>query len=213
MHKKENMSFLEQAWEEREATVYPDLFGETEIGIYPLNHEIFSKNFNQNEIDPTWLHYGVMKYPPQEKHKSWVYITSGMSNPWEAASEEEWSGLGMEFLLEAPDDSDTNILILLNLLAYNILLSCGIYGETPILDLGDRVPVKIEPNLTHLILSKPLKFPEQVKLVSGPFDILQVVGVTQSEWEFAKENSSEETVRKIANSHDFIINPNRESVV
>ena len=207
------MNFLEQAWEEREESVYQKLFGNTETGIYPLNFDIFSKNFNQSEIDPTWLHYGVMKYPPQNGRNSWVYVTSGMSNPWEAESEQEWSGLGMEFLLESAEDSDTNILILLNLMAYNILLSCGVYGDKPILDLGDRIPSKIEPNLTHLVLSSPASFPEQINLISGPFDLLQVVGITQSEWEFAKENSSEEIVTKIEEAHGLLIKPGRESVL
>nr|WP_301539369.1 suppressor of fused domain protein [Methylomonas sp. ZR1] len=52
-------------------------------------------------VDPRWLTHSVFKCPPAENRKTWAYITSGMSNPWEAESPEEYSGLGVEFLMEA----------------------------------------------------------------------------------------------------------------
>lgn len=64
------MSLLEDSWEQREEIVYPKLFGETGEGIYPLDSEIFQNQFQIQEIDPRWLHYGVFKCPPNESRET-----------------------------------------------------------------------------------------------------------------------------------------------
>nr|WP_319396806.1 hypothetical protein [uncultured Desulfobacter sp.] len=77
------MNFIEECWEQREEIIYKFLFNGLGEGIYPINSEVFQNQFQREEIDPMWLHYGVFKCPPSQSHSSWVYVTSGMSNPWE----------------------------------------------------------------------------------------------------------------------------------
>lgn len=63
------MSLLEDSWEQREEKIYPELFGETGEGIYPLDASLFDNQFGISDIDPRWLHYGVFKCAPTTDRK------------------------------------------------------------------------------------------------------------------------------------------------
>ncbi|MEE3719459.1 suppressor of fused domain protein [Tumidithrix elongata RA019] len=139
------MSFLEESWVEREEIQYKKIFGLIGKGIYPLSFELFENQFGTESVDPTWLHYGVFVYPPTEKRNSWVYVTSGMSNPWGAEEKMDFSGLGVEFLMETLEEISWGISVLQSLMAYNILLSVGRFGDRELLNYGDRVPLAIQP--------------------------------------------------------------------
>ena len=76
---------------------------------------------NAKAVDPRWLTHGVFKCPPNGNRKTWAYVTSGMSNPWEAEVPAEYSGLGIEFLMETEDEETWAIEILQTLVAYNLL--------------------------------------------------------------------------------------------
>ncbi len=212
--KELDKDLLEEAWEQREEDIYLALFGKNEYGIYPLDAEVFEKQFDVHDIDPRWLHYGVMKFAPNEQRESWVYVTSGMSNPWLSNTIEKKSGLGSEFLLEYDEESDLPILLLQNLMAYNILLSIGHFEGKFLLEIGDRVALKIEPNLSYALMAKPQNFPETIKLVSGDVDLIQVLGITKKEWKYAKEHSSQHLVTlMIKKQCPFLLNPYRNSIV
>jgi len=58
------MSLLEDSWEQREEQVYPELFGGTGEGIYPLDASLFKNQFGIDSVDPRWLHFGVFKCAP-----------------------------------------------------------------------------------------------------------------------------------------------------
>src|SRR6266508_1598488 len=84
MESTEWSDWLEKIWEYREETIYPEFFGELEgEGIYTLSADTFLKTFGQETFDPRWLFYGVLIYQPSAKRNSWLYVTSGMSNPWD----------------------------------------------------------------------------------------------------------------------------------
>lgn len=103
------------------------MFGGTGEGIYPLDSEIFQNQFQIQDIDPRWLHYGVFKCPPNESRETWLYITSGMSNVWESEDPQNYSGFGTEFFLETNSDSDWPINTLRSLMAYHFhLILCVI---------------------------------------------------------------------------------------
>lgn len=122
------MSFLENSWEEREERSYREIFGEAGSGIYPLSKEVFSR-LKAKEVDPRWLSHGVFKFPPNDNRGTWAYVTSGMSNPWESEEPEEYSGLGVEFLMETEKEEAWAIDVLHTLMAYNLLLACGQMGD------------------------------------------------------------------------------------
>ena len=208
------MSLLEDSWEQREEQLYPELFGGTGEGIYPLDASLFKNQFDIEDIDPRWLHYGVFKCAPTTNRNTWVYVTSGMSNTWESDVPRDYSGFGTEFVLETEVESDWAINTLRSLVAFNILVAVGHYGEKPLVDYGDRIPMKIEPSISSLMIVKPAQFPESFDLISGRVDILQVTGITAQELDYAKENGSEALACKLFESQgSFILIPDRLGVV
>jgi hypothetical protein len=207
------MTLLEKAWEEREQYIYKTLFGDIGDGIYVLSFDLFKNQFGCENVDPRWLHYGVFKSPPNGSRKTWIYVSSGMSNPWEAEEKEEYSGLGTELILETENDESWAIPLVQSLVAFNILLSAGKYGDKPLLEHWSRIPQPIEPNITHLVLGLPLYHPETIELCSGKVDLLQVVGITKAEFDYAKEFGSP-AICNLLTEHGVypVTNPNRESI-
>jgi Suppressor of fused protein (SUFU) len=214
------MSLLEQAWEEREEVVYKKLFQDTGLGIYPLDFDIFEENFNQESCDPRWLHYGVFKSPPNKSRPTWLYISRGMSNPWESDNPEEYSGFGTEFILETKEEADWAINIVRNLVAYNILLAHGLMGNFPMLDYGDRIPFSVvkengdSPIITHLMIVEPDHYQKSFKLSSGHVNFLHVIGITTEELKLAKATSSDELLAILKTKDIYpITDRNRECVM
>ena len=208
------MSLLERAWEQREQENYRTLLGNTGEGICPLAFELFKNQFGCESIDPRWLHYGVFKCSPNEKRNTWLYISSGMSNPWDAEEKEEYSGLGVEFVLETEKDELWAIPLVQSLVAFNILLSVGKYGEKPLLQLWARIPQPIKPNISHLVLGMPVNLPGTFELVSGKVDLLQIVGITNEEFIEAKKLGTPAICELLkVNGVYPITDPNRESAI
>jgi hypothetical protein len=201
------MSSLETVWEQREAAVYPELFGPLSRGIFVLSSEMFTQVFRQSEIDPRWLHHGVLEFGPTPTRSSWLYVTSGTSNPWDQDPAEydldAYSGLGSELVLEVPHQANWAIACLQKLLAYNILLAHGRFGGAEPLDYGDRLPLggSIDGEATSLIrfvvVAKPSHFPSSFSLDSGQVDLLQLVGITEGERDFAKHEGHDALVERL----------------
>ncbi|MCG8671364.1 MAG: suppressor of fused domain protein [Pseudomonadales bacterium] len=206
------MSFLEESWEEREEKTYKEIFGDTGPGIFPLSNEIFDR-MNAKGIDPRWLTHGVFKCPPSGNRSTWAYVTSGMSNPWETEEPEEYSGLGVEFLMETENEETWAIEVLQTLMAYNLLLATGQMGDFPPLDYGHRVPLALSESIKTMLFTQPVNFPSNFSIKSGSVDLLQVVGITPSELEAAKQTSSEDIKEKlISNTGGLVTCKERASV-
>lgn len=184
------MTILDDAWAQREDEIYPALFGDMGEGIYPLSSELFEEQFNCLEIDSRWLSHGVFRCPPNAARATWLYVTSGMSNPWESEGPGEYSGLGMELVLETREDAPWAIPLLQSLLAFNLLLAAGKFGDKSILGHGDRIPQPIAPNIAGFILWSPSHFAEEFDLVSGHVELIQAIGITAAELEYAKAHGS-----------------------
>ncbi|MDG9670971.1 suppressor of fused domain protein [Hahella sp. CR1] len=206
------MSFLEESWEEREEILYKEIFGNIGPGIYPLSVEIFN-GLNANSVDPRWLSHGVFKCPPARDRDTWAYVTSGMSNPWETDKREEYSGLGVEFLMETENEEQWAVEVLQTLMGYNLLLAAGRMGDFPPLYYGDRVPLVLSESVKTMMFIQPVHFPCRFSIKSGNVDLIQVVGITPSELQAAKQLSSEETKEKlISNTGRLVTCKERESV-
>ncbi len=207
------MSFLEESWEEREEKVYREIFGDTGPGIFPLSSEVFAR-MNAKSIDPRWLTHGVFKCPPAESRSTWAYVTSGMSNPWEAEEKEDYSGLGVEFVLETVSEETWGVEVLQTLMAYNLLLAIGHMGDFPPLDYGDRVPLALSESIEAMMMTYPVSFPTSFSIKSGNVELLQVVGVTASELEVAKQTSTEDLKNRLVSSMGNLVTSRvRASVV
>jgi len=208
------MDLLEESWEQREEVIYKSLFSDLGEGIYPLDAELFKTQFDYENIDPRWMHLGVFKCPPTSDRKTWLYVSSGMSNPWESEEPEDYSGYGTEFILETEIESDWAINVLRSLIAFNILVAIGNYGDKPLLDIGDRVPYSIEPNIKSMMIVAPSDYPESFDLKSGKVDFLQVVGITEDELVHAQENGSDELAKLLLrNIKSFVTDAGRHSVL
>ncbi len=206
------MSFLEESWEEREEKSYKEIFGDTGPGIFPLSNEIFDR-MNAKGVDPRWLTHGVFKCPPTENRNTWAYVTSGMSNPWESEEPEEYSGLGVEFLMETENEEIWAIEVLQTLMAYNLLLAAGQMGDYPSLDYGHRVPLSLSEYIKTMLFAHPVNFTDHFFIKSGRVDLLQAVGITPSELNEAKLTSSDEIAQKlISNTGGLVTSKERDSV-
>lgn len=135
--------WFENAWEVREENIYPSLFGDTGSGIYTLDADLFMGQFRQTSVDPRRFTYGVFESRPSARRASWLYVSSGLSNAWEADSPkpDEVSGLGCEFIIECPSQSMWALLLLRQMVAFQILLSVGRFEEKGLLEVWDRIPL------------------------------------------------------------------------
>ncbi len=208
---------LEEVWEHREEVVYPRLFGRKARGIFVLDDDLFLKAFKQESVDPRWLHYGVLEHGPTERD-TYIYVTSGASNPWETDPEDygkqEFSGFGTELVLETRQSADWPIRVLQRLLAFNILLVHGRYGDSEPLDYWHRVPlggpIVRGSVLTHLLIAPPSSYAAQFSLASGKVDLLHVVGITERERDYAKANGSAALLELLTSQGAFpVTDPNR----
>lgn len=217
------ISPLERVWQHREEEVYPSLFGATSRGTFVLSGELFTGVFGQETYDPRWLHYGVIEFAPTESRQSWLYVSSGASNPWELEpaeySDSEFSGFGTELVLEVPKQADWAIVILQRILAFNILLAHGRFGEKPALDYGDRVPLRAPITLEgdsliqNLVVTKPTGYRDHFDLESGRVDFLHLVGATDREIDFAKEHGSSELCKRLlAAGYCPVTRPDRQEL-
>ena len=207
------MSLLEDAWEEREEVVYPEVFGDTGPGIYPLSNDVFEQ-LDAQSVDPRWLTHVVFQSPPNDTRNTWVYVTSGMSNPWESDEPQDYSGFGVEFVLETEQASTWAINVLHTLMAYNLMLASGQMGEPGLLDYGDRIPFALSEDIAAMVIAPPFQLPENIDIKSGRVDFLQIVGVTEAELTHAQETSSEALIELlIEETGGLITAKQRKSVV
>lgn len=210
-------SALEAVWEHREEVLYPRLFGPKARGIFVLDFELFANTFRQENVDPRWLYYGVLEHGPTERG-TYHYVTSGASNPWEVEPEDygkqAFSGFGTELVLETPGSADWPIALLQRLLAFNILLAHGRYGDAEPLDYGHRVPLGGPMTrgsaLLHVLIAPSDSYPPQFSLASGRVDLLHLVGISEKERDYAKAHGSEALLRILKEQGAFpLTDPDR----
>lgn len=211
---------FEDSWTAREEKLYPALFGSLGAGIYPLDAELFRRQFHQDSIDPRWLHYGVFESPPTNARPNWLYVSSGLSNAWEAESADpaNWSGLGCEFILQCMDQSRWGLLLLRSMVAFQILLSCGQFAGKAALAVWDRIPLKapidgVASKLDWVLLAPATDFAESQQLASGRFRLLQFVGITADEADYARAEGGDKLLDLLVMHRAApVTNPHRSSI-
>jgi suppressor of fused protein SUFU len=213
--------WFEQAWEIREDKLYPALFGSLGPGIYPLDAELFNTVFRQDSIDPRWLHHGVFECAPTNQRTSWLYVSSGLSNAWEADAPDPSgpSGLGCEFVFQCHGQSPWAIVFLRKMVAFQILLSCGRFERRGLLQVGDRVPLRApidgaSSRLNWVVLTSSTEFQGSRQLPTGRFEFLQFVGITEAEAEFARQSGSNKLYDLlVAQRAAPVTDPHRSSIL
>lgn len=213
--------WLEAAWEFREEKIYKTLFGDTGSGIYTLDFELFSSGFGQASIDPRWLHDGVFECPPNNGRRNWLYVSSGLSNPWEqnATDLNEVSGLGCEFVFQCPQQSRWALMLLRRMVAFQRLLSVGRFPGKGVLQVWDRIPLRSamdgsSSRLTWVLLTPTRDLGESQQLPSGRFHFIRFLGVTEDEAEYARQKGGDKLLDLLVRGDAApITDPSRTTVL
>ena len=212
---------FEAIWAQREEQEYPRRFGTVpDPEILALTPEAFAA-FGTPSLDPRWLHHGVCEFPPTATRASWAYVSSGLSNPWhdEEFTADGDSGLGMEFVLETPARAPWAVETLARLVAFQLLIAAGHYGERPLVDVWDRFPPRGaldggDSAVTAMIVVPGDGLDSPMQLPSGRVDLLRVIGVTADELALAKAEGTDKLLERLARAgHDRVTDPARTSVL
>jgi hypothetical protein len=215
---------LEEVWRIREDDIYPALFGPVTRGIFPLSQELFAERFRQTDVSPNWLFYGAFEFAPTPTRRSWLYVTSGHSNPWwqepQDYDPEADSGVGIEFVFQSTEGGDWAVQTLMNMLAFDILLDAGRFPNSGPLAVGDRIPLRAPINgdpacvIRNLVLSTPEGIAEGFSLPSGKVSFASFTGISDAERDFAKTAGSPRLIDDLrAAGHHPVTNPQRKSLI
>ena len=213
--------WFEHTWAVREEELYPSLFGELGTGIYPLTADLFTATFPNDPVDPRWLHDGVFECPPTPARRSWLYVSSGLSNPWDAdhSTTQAVSGLGCEFVLQSVDRSQWAVRLVQRIVAFQIMLSVGRFPGKELLQVWDRIPLRAAIDggssvLTSLLLAPASEFAGIKRLPSGDFELIELIGITDDEVGYAKRNGGDKLFELLlARGAAPVTKPKRVSVL
>lgn len=194
--------WFEALWTDREDRVYRTLFGDLGPGVYTAGERVYER-FGKPP-HPGWRNHGVFACPPHDERPSWIYVTSGCSNPWNldrpGKDPSGFSGLGFELVLETTAAADWAVPLLHNLMAYELLVAVGSYPGAELLEYGNRVPLNesITPSfqsaIRWLLVEQPKHYPSAFELASGRVDLFHLVGATDAEVAFARQTSQDALV-------------------
>jgi hypothetical protein len=186
--------WFEGVWSDRENRAYRSLFGDLGQGIYSAGPGVYERYRKQPH--PGWLNHGVFACPPNDDRASWLYVTSGLSNPWNldqpGRDPSGFSGLGFELVVESPNAANWAVPLLHNLMAYELLVAVGTWPEAELLEYGNRVPLggSITPDfdsaIRWLLVEPPEHYAPSFELASGRVDLFHLVGATDAEVELAR---------------------------
>ncbi len=212
-------AWFEEVWRQREEEFYPELFGANTGGIYNLDAGMF-ETFGLKSPDPRWLTMGVIVYPPNEKRSSWLYATSGLSNPWgdDVPDPRTPSGLGCEFVMETPEQADWALFTVRRVLAFQILLAAGLFQGRDPLGIGDRLPMQGpldggNSKLTYCIIAPPDGYPGSLQMPSGSVQFMHIIGATEQEAGLAREKGLAALLELLRDKGYPVTDSGRSSVV
>lgn len=191
--------WFEKLWTDREDRVYRSVFGDLGPGVYTAGEQTFQRFGKQPH--PGWLNHGVFACPPHDERETWIYVTSGLSNPWnlDAPGKDPsgFSGVGFELVLESRQQSDWAVPLLHNLMAYELLVAVGSYDGAELFEYGNRVPLndsitpEFDSKIRWLLVDQPKHYPGSFDLASGRVDFFHLVGATDAEVELARREDQD----------------------
>ncbi len=185
---QEKIKFIEKSWNQREEEVYKKLFPNLPEEIYtvqdPNSIPVGGKLLRE-------LSYGVFSIPPTDDRPYWLYITSGLSNPFD--QDKRISGFGFELMIATKEKEKWAINILTNLMGD--ILSRGI-----VLDYDNQMDIEGKDfgDIAGLVFTEPdfLK-KKSFKLQQQKFKLILTLGITEEELKFSSENDVEDLVRRL----------------
>jgi hypothetical protein len=194
--------WFEAVWSDREERVYRSLFGDLGAGVHVAGAGVYERF--QKRPHPGWENHGVFAVPPNDDRSSWLYVTSGLSNPWNLDRPRRdpsgFSGLGFELVVESGSPADWAVPLLHNLMAYELLVAVGTYEHATLLEYGNRVPLNgsitpaFDSAIRWLLVEQPQHYASAFDLASGRVDLFHLVGATDAEVELARASDQEALV-------------------
>jgi hypothetical protein len=158
----------------------------------------------------------ILTYAPDPQRPYWLYVTSGLSNPWYQEEPDEVSGFGYELLMKAPMQAEWPAQVLRTMAFY-------IFNHAAQLSPGMRValngPVSVHTpsDLVNLFIWYADEAPDAwYQLPSGGFGVFSAIGITDDECDFAERVTAgtwciQEVLRQLGFGQ--ITDPNRKSVM
>jgi hypothetical protein len=221
MPTSEWQEWFEAAWADREERLYPSLFGTMPNNIYPLGPDAFEGMPMSAGMDPRWFTIGVIECGPNEKRANWLYVSSGLSNAWEADAPDpdSLSGLGCEFVLQTGDQAPWALLLLRRMVAFDLCLAHGRFPGKSALQLWARIPLRApidgrSSSLTFLLLAPMTGHEGTQQILSGHFQLLNFIGITEDEAALAREHGGDRLYRNLLERGAApITRPERKSIL
>lgn len=190
---KEN-DWFEKTLRYRDTVLYPEHLGGGSTGtIITIPYDAFAQ-MGAQEVDPRWLHCGVLVFPPTPERRNFTFLTSGLSSAWDDDEPDpaSVSGLGIELRIDTASDEHWAKDVLLRLSAMQLLVGAGRLAGARLLGHGDRVRVSAETfgegsPMTSLLATEVA----DLELPSGTFRLIQMYAITDAERQLATAQGTE----------------------
>jgi hypothetical protein len=213
----EDGDWFEETWRHRDTVLYPEILGrDSGSSIITIPYVAFEQ-LGASQVDPRWLHCGVLTFPPVTSNVGFTFVTSGLSNDWddEGPDPTSTSGLGIELRVDNVSDEHWPKDVLLRLSAMQLLIGAGRFAGARLLGDGDRVRVGGETfgdgsDMTGLLATKVA----DLQIASGSFQMIGLFAISDAEREFAAANGAEALLSLLRENTTYPINDvTRRSVV
>lgn len=208
---------------ERELNRYPGFFGETQSEFYTFPEHLISKE-SLDLLEETGVSLNlVIEYAPNEKRNSWLYVTSGLTNP---SGEEpqnidpnDYSGIGFEMIIETNEKSLWPVNVLHMMMFSQILISSGMV-EGDLLEYNDIFPINESviknSDIRSFVAIAPDQrnsYPMGFDLSTGKVDFFPLFGITASEEKLILDDKLKINLTELFEKAGYpIVNPIRKGI-
>lgn len=186
---------LIEAWKGRNE-LYQELFGPYS-SVSPTKYEpplppksryddALNKGGSSDPGDEDGDRLSILTYAPDPIRPYWMYVSSGLSNPWYQEEPGEVSGFGCEIVIKCPAPADwpARIIKTMALYVFNYAATLSPGGR---IALNGPISVESESDLRNLIVWYTDEAPGAwYQLPSGGFGIFTAIGITEDECQFAE---------------------------
>jgi hypothetical protein len=220
----DDKTILNRAWNAR-AALYNQLFGDHMFSLpktyAPPKVEIqevksaadiaaiLGTNISERDVS-------IVVYPPTESTPYWLYVTSGLSNPWFGEGDGEVSGFGHELVLKTKEPGRWQFRLLRRLASY-VLTYSGTLQPGVMLQFDMPLFYSDRSAMDGILIWYLDEAVECIyDLPSGKFGIFLVLGIMSDEADFVRSFSDgcwcmQQLLRNAG--HDQITDPFRESIM
>ena len=145
----------------------------------------------------------MFEFAPTGSRRSWLYVTSGHSNPWEQApadyDPEGESGKGVEFTLATTEPGEWAVTALQSMLAFELLLWAGRFPGREYIGVGDRIPLNGQAQcaLRNLVMTEAEGIASEFQLPSVKVILTGFTAVTDAEFNEANQQGSSALIDRL----------------